>query len=192
MRYLDPKNDLTFKKIFGHHPDLMISLLNALMPFDDDSKIENLEYLSSELTPNSPDLKNTIVDVKCKDSKGRYFIIEIQLIWTEQFTSRVLFNTSKTYIMQMARGSSYDELSTVYSINIINDHFTARDESEYYHYYTINQINKPDRKLIGMEFLFIEIPKFKANSFSQRKLQYLWLKFLSEIENNCNMIPQNY
>lgn len=57
MRYLDPKNDLTFKKIFGHHPDLMISLLNALMPFDDDSKIENLEYLSSELTPNSPDLK---------------------------------------------------------------------------------------------------------------------------------------
>ncbi|TAD96216.1 MAG: hypothetical protein EAZ97_14425, partial [Bacteroidetes bacterium] len=30
MRYLDPKNDLTFKKIFGEHPNLLISLLNSL------------------------------------------------------------------------------------------------------------------------------------------------------------------
>ena len=34
MRYLDPKADLTFKKVFGEHPDLVISLLNALLPFD--------------------------------------------------------------------------------------------------------------------------------------------------------------
>ena len=33
MRYLDPKADLTFKKVFGEHPDLVISLLNALLPF---------------------------------------------------------------------------------------------------------------------------------------------------------------
>ena len=26
MRYLDPKNDLTFKKIFGQHPHLLKSL----------------------------------------------------------------------------------------------------------------------------------------------------------------------
>ena len=32
-RYLDPKADLTFKKVFGEHPDLVISLLNALLPF---------------------------------------------------------------------------------------------------------------------------------------------------------------
>ena len=32
-RYLDPKADLTFKRVFGEHPDLVISLLNALLPF---------------------------------------------------------------------------------------------------------------------------------------------------------------
>ena len=32
MRYLDPKADLTFKKVFGEHKDLLISLLNALLP----------------------------------------------------------------------------------------------------------------------------------------------------------------
>ena len=31
-KYLDPKADLTFKKVFGEHPDLVISLLNALLP----------------------------------------------------------------------------------------------------------------------------------------------------------------
>ena len=32
-RYLDPKADRTFKKVFGEHPDLVISFLNALLPF---------------------------------------------------------------------------------------------------------------------------------------------------------------
>ena len=33
MKYLDPKADLTFKKVFGEHPELVKSLLNALLPF---------------------------------------------------------------------------------------------------------------------------------------------------------------
>lgn len=49
MRYLDPKADLTFKKVFGEHPALVISLLNALLPFEtDDEKIESVEYLPIE------------------------------------------------------------------------------------------------------------------------------------------------
>jgi len=35
-KYLDPKVDLTFKKIFSNHPDLLISLLNSLLPLDAD------------------------------------------------------------------------------------------------------------------------------------------------------------
>ena len=35
-KYLDPKADLTFKKIFSNHPDLLISLLNSLLPLDAD------------------------------------------------------------------------------------------------------------------------------------------------------------
>ena len=28
-RYLEPKNDWTFKRIFGEHPDVLIDFLNA-------------------------------------------------------------------------------------------------------------------------------------------------------------------
>ncbi|MDR1813700.1 MAG: Rpn family recombination-promoting nuclease/putative transposase, partial [Tannerella sp.] len=33
-KYLDPKNDLIFKLIFGTHKNLCISLLNNILPFD--------------------------------------------------------------------------------------------------------------------------------------------------------------
>ena len=32
MRYLDPRNDLVFKRIFGEHPQILRSFLNALLP----------------------------------------------------------------------------------------------------------------------------------------------------------------
>lgn len=65
MRYLDPKADLTFKKVFGEHPDLVISLLNALLPLDGpEEKIVQVEYLPAELVPETPLKKNSIVDVR--------------------------------------------------------------------------------------------------------------------------------
>jgi len=38
-KYLDPKADLTFKRIFGEHPHLVMSLLNALLPFSEGQAI---------------------------------------------------------------------------------------------------------------------------------------------------------
>lgn len=45
MKYLDPKADLTFKRVFGEHPDLVISFLNAMLPFDKDEEIKEIKYL---------------------------------------------------------------------------------------------------------------------------------------------------
>ena len=72
MKYLDPKADLTFKKVFGEHPDLVMSLLNALLPFDKpEEEVQSIEYLPAELVPDNPLRKNSIVDVRCKDARGR-------------------------------------------------------------------------------------------------------------------------
>ena len=38
-RYLDPKADVVFKKVFGEHPHLLISFLNAILPLPDDGQI---------------------------------------------------------------------------------------------------------------------------------------------------------
>ena len=45
MKYLDPKADLTFKKIFGNHPDRLKNLLNTLQSLDEDELIQQEQYL---------------------------------------------------------------------------------------------------------------------------------------------------
>lgn len=52
MRYLDPKNDIAFRKIFGKHKDLCISLLNSLLPLPDDGIIESIEYRPLDMIPD--------------------------------------------------------------------------------------------------------------------------------------------
>ncbi|MCX6957200.1 MAG: PD-(D/E)XK nuclease family transposase, partial [Verrucomicrobiae bacterium] len=50
-RYLDPKNDFIFKRIFGQHPELLKSFLNAILPLPEDCVIESLTYLPTEHIP---------------------------------------------------------------------------------------------------------------------------------------------
>ena len=52
MKYLDPKADLTFKKIFGNHPDRLKNLLNTLQSLNEDELIRQQQYL-----PTTEDLE---------------------------------------------------------------------------------------------------------------------------------------
>ena len=45
MKYLAPKADLTFKKIFGNHPDRLKNLLNSLQSLNEDELIQQQQYL---------------------------------------------------------------------------------------------------------------------------------------------------
>ena len=117
MKYLDPKADLTFKKIFGNHPKRLISLLNALLPLNEEEQIHEIKYLPTELVPQLEGGKNTIVDVLCTDARGRKFCVEMQMEWSDAFQQRVLFNASKLYVSQAKKGGKYSELqpfSTVF------------------------------------------------------------------------------
>lgn len=130
IKYLDPKADLTFKKIFAGHPDLLISLLNALLPLKRNQQIKSIEYLPTELVPVDPLHKDTIVDVRCRDVEGRQFVVEMQMVWTDAFKQRVLFNASKAYVSQAEMGCKYEDLQPVYSLKIVSA-FTAEELRAY-------------------------------------------------------------
>ena len=121
--YLDPKNDLTFKKVFGEHKHLCISLINSLLKFKGNEQIKEIEYETTELIPELNILKDSFVDVRCKDKEGREFIVEMQFYWSASFKSRVLFNASKAYVKQLGSGKNYNLLCPVYSLNLVNDIF---------------------------------------------------------------------
>lgn len=189
MRYLNPKADLTFKKVFGEHPDLVASFLNALLPFDSpEERIEHVEYLPSELVPQTPLRKNSIVDVSCKDKRGRQFIVEMQMVWSSEFKQRVLFNASKAYVRQIAGGEDYELLQPVYSLNLVNDIFEPELEG-YYHNYRIVHVEHSDRIIEGLHFVFVELPKFTPQTYKEKKMHVLWLRYLTEIDENTREVP---
>ena len=190
MKYLDPKADLTFKKVFGEHPDLVKSLLNALLPFKTpDEYIVDIEYLPSEMVPDTPFKKNSIVDVRCRDQRGRLFIVEMQMLWSSAFMQRVLFNASKAYVRQLGGAEKYELLQPVYSLNLVDDVFMP-DVEKYYHDYRIVHMEHSDKVIEGLRFIFVELPKFTPHTYTEKKMQALWLRFLTEIDGRTCEIPQ--
>lgn len=189
MKFVDPKNDVIFKKIFGQHPDILMSFLNSMLPLAPGQEIVELEYLSPEMIPETFLEKFTSVDVHCKDSKGRQFLVEMQMNWTTAFKQRVLFNASKAYVTQTEKGFHYSNLKPVYALNLINQNYLP-DSNEYYHHYAVVHLKDNNEKLEGLEFVFIELEKFKAKNIRDKKLQVLWLRFLTEINEQSEKIAE--
>ena len=185
-RYLDPKSDLVFKKIFGHHPELLKSFLNAILPLPEDCVIESLTYLPIESVPEIAGLKHSIVDVRCQDNHGRHFIVEMQLQWSNYFIQRMLFNTAATYVRQLEKGELYQHLSPVYGLALIDDTF-SKEENWYHHFQMTDKNNK---KLEDIQLVLIELPKFKPTSISAKKLTLLWMRFFKEINERTETIDE--
>ena len=187
--YLDPKNDFVFKRIFGRHPDLLRSFLNALLPLPPDRRIESLEYVSGEMVPDNPAKKFSIVDVRCRDNHGRQFIVEMQMEWSTAFSSRILFYASKAYVQQLQRTEKYTRLRPVYALGILNENFDHKT-SEFYHRYQIANLKNTDEVIEGMELILLELQKFRPETWAERRVAVLWLRFLKEMEDGVTSVPE--
>ena len=94
----------------------------------------------------------------------------------------MLFNASKAYVSQLERGSKFDSLTPVYSLNLVNDEY-LRGDPEFYHHYRIVNIQNSEDRIDGLEFIFIELPKFRPETITEKRMAVLWLRFLTEFDN---------
>jgi predicted transposase/invertase (TIGR01784 family) len=186
-KYLDPKADVVFKRVFGSHPHLLKSFLNAVLPLSPDRQIIDLVYLPTEQVPVIPALKRTIADVKCKDKLGRTFIVEMQIQWTEGFKQRLLFQSGQAFVKQLEKGGDYEYLQPVYGLGIIASIFD-KENPEWYHHYQVIKAENPLDIIEHLQLIFIELPKFPVHSPDEKKLRLLWLRFLREINEKTDTV----
>lgn len=189
MKYLDPKADLTFKKVFGEHPELVKSLLNALLPFkNEEEEITSVTYLTLGMMPKTPIRKYRVLTVECEDAKGCLFIVEIQIIWSKEFMQRVFFDDSKVYVGYPCLSEENALYKPVYSLNLVNEIFEP-ELDDYYHYYHLVHEEHTDKVIDGLHLVFVELPKFTPHTFTEKKMQVLWLRYLTEIDEKTKEIP---
>ena len=76
MRFISPKTDFAFKKIFGstESKDILISFLNALI-YSGKSMIQDLEIMDPYSPGDAIGLKDTYLDVKALLNNGSNVII---------------------------------------------------------------------------------------------------------------------
>lgn len=99
MKFVDVKNDIAFRKIFGNEnrKETLISFLNAILDFHGDQRITKVTILNPYQLPKLKGGKVTIIDVKATDQAGRIYIVEMQVADIDGFDKRVLYYSSKSY-----------------------------------------------------------------------------------------------
>ncbi|MDR2026932.1 MAG: Rpn family recombination-promoting nuclease/putative transposase, partial [Prevotellaceae bacterium] len=172
------------------HPELLKSFLNALMPFEKNQYIRSLEYLPAEQVPDNPAKEDSIVNVRCKDNRGRQFIVEMQMYWHNVFPNRMVFNASKAYVRQLNAKEDYTFLQPIYGLGITDDVFDRKTAKFYHHYKTINCKNS-NEIIKGLEFVMIELPKFKPSTMMGKKMAVLWLRFFKEVKENTYTLSED-
>jgi predicted transposase/invertase (TIGR01784 family) len=197
-KYLDPKVDFLFKKIFGENKELLKSFLNSLLPLKEGQEIITIEYLSPEQVPGTPLGKNSIVDVKCIDNYERSFVVEMQSEWSNIFRKRLLVNGSKAVVRQMNKkiieddAKKFQDLKPVYVLAVVNSKFTTGNN--WYHNLHIMDPKEPTVVIEGLSYILLELPNFTPDKWTSeyKKIAILWLRFLKEIEGYYERLPEEF
>ena len=175
MRFVDPKNDLAFKKIFGdeNRKEILISFLNAVLDLKGTHEIASIEILNPFQSPKIEMLKYTVLDIRAIDKRGITFIVEMQVEEVEGYRKRFQYYAAKAYSGQIERGEEYPKLNQVIFIGILN--FIAFESKNYQSRHLILNLETKDQDLSDIEFNFIELPKFKKTETELTTLLDKWI-----------------
>lgn len=179
MRFINPRIDFAFKKIFGGNESkpILISFLNAMI-YDGNPTIADLEIIDPYLASRVQYLKDSYLDVKARLAGGATVIIEMQVLNVESFAKRVVYNTAKTYSTQLIRGEGYFKLKPVIALTITDFEMFENDREVISHF-----VFKENKRLFeypdpGMEMIFIELPKFNKQLDQLETLTDKWVYFM--------------
>jgi hypothetical protein len=121
--FVDPKNDVAFRKIFGdeNKKEILISFLNNILEFAGTNKeIIDITIQNPYQVPKLKELKETILDIKAVDKRNIHYIIEMQVFHTTAFEKKVLYYVSKAYYQQLKKAEEYPKLNQVIFLGFLN------------------------------------------------------------------------
>ena len=190
MKFVDIKNDIAFRKVFGNEnrKETLISFLNAVLDFQDNQRIIEVNILNPYQLPKLKGGKVTIIDIKATDQEGRTYIVEMQVGDLDGFAKRVLFYSSKSYTDQIKRADFYRKLRPVIFIGILD--FEHTDNPKAISRSQIRDVETGEQTIKDMEFNFIELPKFNKELKDLTTLIDKWIYFIKNAE-NLEVIPEN-
>ncbi|MGD1807275.1 Rpn family recombination-promoting nuclease/putative transposase [Dapis sp. BLCC M126] len=191
MKFVSPKIDYAFKKIFGSEEsqDILISFLNAII-YGGEKTIQSLTIVNPFNPGKIISLKDTYLDVKAVLFDGSLVMIEMQVAWMGAFNKRVAYNLAKAYANQLEIGENYPRLNPAIAVTITDFLLFKKTEN------VINKfVFKEEEKNFEcldkeLRLIFVELPKFKKGLSELDSLSDKWIYFLKET-GSLDEIPEN-
>ncbi|MEM9569802.1 MAG: Rpn family recombination-promoting nuclease/putative transposase [Bacteroidota bacterium] len=189
-KYLNPKNDIAFKRIFGSkkNSDILIAMLNAVLKGQLQEPIKKVEFLSPLQPPEVAGSKQSIVDVLFQDKDGRKYIIEMQIGHADGFQERAQYYAAKAYVNQAKKGDSYYGLKEIIFLAFC-DFSIFPDKKDYKSEHVTLDKKTHERNLDKFSFTFVDLVKFdqqRPRSVQELTLEekfYYFLCHAEEIDN---------
>ncbi len=190
MRFISPKTDFAFKKIFGSEQskDILISFLNAII-YSGEEKIQDLEIIDPYNAPSIVSLKDSYLDVKAVLDDNTKVIIEMQVESVEGFSKRVTYNLSKTYSNQLSSGEGYLQLNPVIALTITDFKIFKKTKEVISRFSFIEEKKKFIYQDDQMKMVFVELPKFKKELAELETITDKWIYFLKQAP-SLEIIPE--
>jgi len=188
MKFVDPKTDIAFKKIFGNeaHKFVLIEFLNEVLELE--FPIADVAISNTYQPPRLEGLKETTLDIKAEDASGRHFLVEMQVEKEIAFYKRALYYSSKAYSQQLSVGEKYHLLMPVIFLGILD--FKVFDHLNPISRHLILNAETKEHELKDLEFNFIELPKFTKQEAELVSAADKWIYFLKQA-NELDHIPDN-
>lgn len=193
VKYLDPKNDVAFKKIFGtpKNKDILIHFLNEVLGKRGEDAIKTVKFLDPNQYPEIKHEKQSVVDVLCTDQRKIKYIVEMQVAPTKGFEKRAQFYAARAYCSQAQPGkNTYKNLKEVIFL-AITEFVMFPKKRPYKSDHVILDKETHEHDLKDFSFTFIELPKFKKKLSELETYEHKWCYFLkhaAEPENADKLI----
>ena len=181
MRFINPKVDYAFKRIFGssQSQEILVSFLNAII-YKGEKVIQSLTIVNPYNPGEVQSLKETYLDVKAVLADGSVVIIEMQVARVSAFSKRVVYNMTKAYANQLGKAENYYRLTPVIAVTITDFILFEQTEEAISHFIfkeRDNNLAYPDPEL---QMIFIELPKFHKSLGELTSLSDKWIYFLNQ------------
>lgn len=182
-KFLDPKNNVAFLKIFGteKNKDILIHFLNDVVKFNKGARLKDVTFLKTIQDPEIQAQKTSVVDVLCEDQKGNRYIVEMQVAEEKGFAKRAQYYASKAYSSQLMIKGEYHALKAVIFLAIAD--FTMFPKKKAFksdHVILDQQSHENDLK--DFSYTFIELPKFTKGIDELSNITEKWVYFFKHAE----------
>ncbi len=199
MKFLDPKNDIAFKKIFGseHHKNLTISFLNNVLNLSGYREIQNITFQETAKLPDRIKGKKVLFDVHCIDKGKNHYIIEMQSLNEYNFVERSEFYIARALMQQLDKGQDYQKLLPVIFLGIVNfslfdelaSHDAVQNQEVISRYSMRNDVTGEPLKKSRQAICYIELSKFNKTLDELLTLTDKWFYFLKHAD-TLTFIPE--